>query len=212
MSSLPTPTPSAAPPPPIETEPPRQSVAILAVILGLVGGLCVLSLIIISNRTKCKKPSPHTADEAITEPPSTPRGRTISASHPAARITPFGSRQHPQFRASLFLHTLLMSPTYPLPVEHTPGSDMRVAVRLPDGSWDFTEPGQNLGLNASKVDLIAAPSRGSCSCSSLSRACTPIAREHDGTPSSRDPAEHDTETVDPAPPAYGSNIARISTT
>ena len=76
---------------------------------------------------------------------------------------------------------------------------MRVAVRRPDGAWDFSQPGHNLGLNASKADLISIPSRGSY----LSPPCTPIAKAHDDTASSRDPAEHNMETIDPAPPAYG---------
>ena len=80
---------------------------------------------------------------------------------------------------------------------------MRVAVRRPDGAWDFTQPRQNLGLNSSKADFVAIPSRGSCSRSSISCERTQITKEDDDTTFSRDTMEHDVEPLDPAPPAYG---------
>ena len=130
MSSLPTPTPGP-PPPPDASSPTRQSVAILAVVLGLVGGLCVLSIIIVFYRTRCKKSPSPTTDEAIAEALSTLRGRTISTSHPAARMVPFESRQHPQFRGSRLL--FLLSPHLSSP--RRIHSRLRNARRRPPARW-----------------------------------------------------------------------------
>lgn len=46
--------------------------------------------------------------------------------HPAARIIPFGTpgtEGHTYYR-------------------HAPGKDMRIAIRRPDGAWDFTDPNE----------------------------------------------------------------------
>lgn len=49
----------------------------------------------------------------------------LDKDHPAAKIVPFGT---PGTEAHLF--------------RHTPGRDMRIAIRRPDGAWDFTDSSQ----------------------------------------------------------------------
>ncbi|KAJ3574809.1 hypothetical protein NP233_g1513 [Leucocoprinus birnbaumii] len=72
--------------------------------------------------------------------------------HPAARIVPFGT---PGAEG----HTYYQ-PDFVIVLGHTPGKDMRIAIRRPDGAWDFTDP--NEPFTPSGVsDLQPSPSPAS---------------------------------------------------
>ncbi|KIL62519.1 hypothetical protein M378DRAFT_761688 [Amanita muscaria Koide BX008] len=70
--------------------------------------------------------------------------RPVDKSHVAARITPYGSSTNlvPRFN-------------------HSPGNDMRIATRRPDGAWEFSTPGA--AFNPTGVDEIEPPASASTS-------------------------------------------------
>ncbi|KAG6829021.1 hypothetical protein H0H92_005929 [Tricholoma furcatifolium] len=77
-------------------------------------------------------------------------GKSLSQHHPAAQITPFGSfgGETPRFR-------------------HTPGSDMRIAIRRPDGAWLFSNPHDPFSpYGVSEIDILPSPLSSTASLSS----------------------------------------------
>ncbi|CAA7260347.1 unnamed protein product [Cyclocybe aegerita] len=83
------------------------------------------------------------------------QGTVMNQDHPASSITPFGAggphagRKAPQFT-------------------HTPGEDMRIAVRRPDGAWHFADsrtPFTPTGVQ--DIDVLPSPMSSSVSLLSL---------------------------------------------
>jgi hypothetical protein len=83
----------------------------------------------------------------------------MSSTHPASRITPFGSagEESPKFGEFCLIMTL---PTISeRDVVHTPGSNMRIANRRPDGVWEFADPnGPFTPAGISDLDLSPSSS------------------------------------------------------
>ncbi|TFK45119.1 hypothetical protein BDQ12DRAFT_674159 [Crucibulum laeve] len=84
----------------------------VAVVLSILGAILVGGIIYMTIRLKRRQ-----ANGAASGPY---HGTVVNEEHPSAQITPFGSpgSETPQFR-------------------HTPGSGMRIAIRRPDGAWQF---------------------------------------------------------------------------
>ncbi|TFK68470.1 hypothetical protein BDN72DRAFT_841758 [Pluteus cervinus] len=100
------------------SESPPQSPANLSVVigavLGVIGGILIVCIVIYTIRLKRNQKNGEGQSS---------HGTIVDRAHLASRITPFGSNQN-------------RGPTF----EHTPGQDMRVAVRRADGGWDFEHP------------------------------------------------------------------------
>lgn len=163
-----------------------HSILIAIVVLGIVGMALVGGIIFFTVRHKKRRP-----DEA-----SGPfKGTLVHRDHPAAWITPFGGggphsgRTIPQFT-------------------HTPGEDMRIAFRRPDGAWHFADS-RTPFTPAGVKDIEVVPSAMSSSASLFSlNVRTPSNKEREAR-AARDLSEgYDSElgfaispTVSP-PPAY----------
>jgi len=92
-------------------------ILVLVIILGIVGAFMIAYIIYITLHVKRRQ------DNGEVLGPY--QGTLIqNHDHPAAHITPFGAigggYGRPQYK-------------------HKPGSDMRIAVRRPDGAWHFTD-------------------------------------------------------------------------
>jgi hypothetical protein len=90
---------------------------VVVVVLSIVGFLIISGVVYITYRQSRKR---RRAGSIATGPY---HGIVVDKDHPAAIVTPFGSSagEGPRFL-------------------HTPGSDMRIAVRRPDGAWQFSSP------------------------------------------------------------------------
>jgi len=153
---------------------------ILAIVLGVLGAITIAIILIWTFRMKRRRSVEGTdADDDL----SPLHGKRITSTHPASRITPFGS-EAPRF-------------------QHTPGSGMRVAQRGPDGSWRFTEPRTPL-TPGSLSNLDVTPLSVSPYASPISPSLSIPARSLDWKKSQenrlRYPHDYDVE-VNP-PPAY----------
>ncbi|KAF8627747.1 hypothetical protein AX17_006114 [Amanita inopinata Kibby_2008] len=128
------------------------------------------------------------------ESPST-RSKAVDRSHIAAQITPYGSASNltPQFN-------------------HTPGSDMRIAIRRPDGAWEFAHPGSPFNPAGVREIEVPPPSAGTMS----SFPPTPVTPEMPKSPAEmmkeresnaarliRKGYDYREFDVDTPPPAYG---------
>lgn len=105
----------------------------LGVTLGVVGSLLVvgISYFIIRMRRAKSKQGGQSAEEKHLY--SVGRKSTLlDTRHPATHITPFSS----EYTAFM----LGIRERNRIPVDHTPGANMRVARRRQDGAWDFEEP------------------------------------------------------------------------
>ncbi|KZT04834.1 uncharacterized protein LAESUDRAFT_727693 [Laetiporus sulphureus 93-53] len=108
----------------------------IGVSIGFIAVLTIVSGIVLHRRRR----NPHVI---ASEPRKEVRRSTIlELSHPACRVTPFGS---PEEDTPRFMHT--------------PGANMRVAHRRSDGGWEFTEiqpdSASMLDFSPSRVSLSA---------------------------------------------------------
>jgi len=97
-----------------------QQGAVLGAVLGIVALVLLAGIVFITLRVRRRGGS---EGEKVTGPFH--GTALLDKDHPAAKIVPFGT---PGTEAHLFCHT--------------PGRDMRLAIRRPDGAWDFTDPSQ----------------------------------------------------------------------
>lgn len=155
----------------------------VGIVLGVVGALLVAGVIYATWRMKRRRSSEN-ADAMESSLVSAPQGRSLDRSHPAARITPFGSPEGetPRFK-------------------HTPGADMRIATRRPDGAWHFADPRTPFTpLGVSEIDVLPSPS------SSIGTLPPRVRTKEQEAKSSRDlhgyDRDHDVDINRP-PPAYG---------
>lgn len=93
---------------------------IIGVALGIVALVLLAGIVFVTLRARRRSGN-------VGEKASGPFHGTalLDKNHPAARIVPFGT---PGTEAHLF--------------RHTPGRDMRIAIRRPDGAWDFADSSQ----------------------------------------------------------------------
>jgi len=120
----------------------RQNDRRLLIVVFALGIALIGFIIYMTVRLKRRRP-----DEA-----SGPyKGTLVHHEHPAAQITPFGGggpysgRNTPQFK-------------------YTPGEDMRIAFRRPDGAWHFADsrtPFTPTGVN--DIDVLPSPLSSSAS-------------------------------------------------
>ncbi|KAG6915845.1 hypothetical protein DXG01_009604 [Tephrocybe rancida] len=166
------------------TQPADNRLTIVGIVLGIIGIILVAGVIFTTLRMKRRRSTDTTGDsESFVSPP--PR-RRIYRMHPAAHITPFGTPggDSPRFK-------------------HTPGSDMRIAMRRPDGAWQFSDPRVPFApAGVSDIDVLPSPS-------SYSGVLPPPhvqARDSDSK-MLRDLHyaydRHYDFDIDPPPPAYG---------
>lgn len=149
--------------------------------LGIVGVALIGFIIYITVRLKRRRP-----DEA-----SGPyKGTSVHHEHPAAQITPFGGggphsgRNVPQFK-------------------YTPGEDMRIAIRRPDGAWHFADsrtPFTPTGVN--DIDVLPSPMSSSASLLSFNTKM-PSNKEQEFNDTRYDPeSDFEISPIAPPPPAY----------
>jgi len=114
----------------------RKLSIVLGVTLGGIGLLIIASIIIFTTRMKRRR------NVRELDYVSSSHGSVVDRLHPASKITPFG---RPRSEGPRF--------------SHIPGSNMRVAIRRPDGAWDFSRPPSSftpLGVN--ELDLSPSSS------------------------------------------------------
>lgn len=155
---------------------------IVGVVLGVAAALLIAGVIYTTLRMKRRRSTTTNVDgsESFVSPPL---GTSVDHYHPAARITPFGSPggETPRFK-------------------HTPGADMRIAMRRPDGAWHFADPRSPFTPSGvSEIDVLPSPS-------SSTGMLPPRVRmkEHEAK-ASRDLRygyDYDID-LNPPPPAYG---------
>jgi len=113
----------------------------VGIVLGVVGALLVVGVVYATWRMRRKRSSDN-ADSIESSLVYHTQGTSLDQSHPAARITPFGSPEGetPRFK-------------------HTPGADMRIAMRRPDGAWHFADPRMPFTpTGVSEIDIMPSPS------------------------------------------------------
>ncbi|KII95414.1 hypothetical protein PLICRDRAFT_48370 [Plicaturopsis crispa FD-325 SS-3] len=119
---------SSSAPPPTHFPPPSNSrIVALSVTIGVVTALIILGGTYVYLRLR-KKPAVTDTGDVDVVYPSGRASTLLDRTHPAARITPFGSPggEIPRFSDA-----------------YVPGANMRVARRLEDGSWTFEDPQQS---------------------------------------------------------------------
>lgn len=147
-------------------------VSTVGILLTVVGVLLIAGVVFMTLHMKRRRcPNNVNGANSFTSPPL---GRVLESSHPAARISPFGS-PGPRF-------------------QHTPGSEMRIALRRPDGAWEFADPQTpftSSGISA--PEALHSPSTASM--------LSPKARKKDYETYGYD-RDYDFD-LSPPPPAYG---------
>ncbi|KAG6834677.1 hypothetical protein H0H93_008086 [Arthromyces matolae] len=114
--------------------------------------------------------------ESFTSPP---RRRKLDFHHPATHISPYGSHVGEALR-----------------FQHTPGSDMRIATRRPDGAWQFSDPSSPF-TPSGVSELDSSPKRSYKSSLPKKTKSTLLHNTQ------FDYAGHYDFVIDPPPPAYG---------
>jgi len=151
-------------------------VNVVGIVLGIIGIILVTAIIFVTIRMKRRGSVDDIEGSRI--------GRKLDRSHPAAKVTPFGSSGGE-------------TPRY----NHTPGADMRIAVRRPDGAWHFSDPRAPFTPSGvSDLDVLPSPA-------SYTSTLPPSIRSKDQLKSSRDlrdiyDRDYDVD-LQPPPPAYG---------
>ncbi|KAF5374617.1 hypothetical protein D9615_008959 [Tricholomella constricta] len=182
LNPLPSSSSSSHPSPTGQTAPQNESqISIIGIVLGVIGALLVAGVIFATLRMKRRR-SLNNADGSEESFVSPKQGRRVDRSHPAALITPFGwpGGETPRFN-------------------HTPGSDMRIAVRRADGAWDFADPRAPFTPSGvSEIDVLPSPS------SSTGKLLPRVRTKEQESKASRYgyDREYDVE-IHPPPPAYG---------
>jgi len=163
----------------------ENQMTIVGIILGVVGVILFAGVIYATLRLKRRRsPTAGSDSESFV---SSSTGARLDQYHPAARITPFGTPggETPRFK-------------------HTPGSGMRVAIRRPDGAWEFEDP-RRAYTPSSRSDLEFLPSPSS----SLGTLPPKVRSKEHEFKSSRDlrydyDRDYDIDIdISPPPPAYG---------
>ncbi|KAF9461852.1 hypothetical protein BDZ94DRAFT_790607 [Collybia nuda] len=186
-SSAPPPPPSHHPPPPTTTDGDGRT-NIVGIVLGVAGLFIVCIIVYTTWRLKRRRSAGAADDPSFGDPQK--HGTVLDRAHPAARITPFGSPEGetPRFK-------------------HTPGADMRIAVRRPDGAWQFSDPRTPFApIGVSELDVLPSPSPSSFS-STATATIPPVRGPHkkelEAKPA-RKACERDYDPdLNPPPPAYG---------
>ncbi|KAF7299466.1 hypothetical protein MIND_00896600 [Mycena indigotica] len=132
-------SPSPSSPSPSSTTAPSSSTTLIQIVIAAICGVCLLALImfIIFRRRQNKKQ----------KGPEVQAGEIVARTHPAAlMITSADGKGNPRF-------------------VHTPGTNMRTAMRKADGSWEFSD-----SRSPFTPTIIAEPERPS---SSYSRSPSP---------------------------------------
>ncbi|KAG5651305.1 hypothetical protein H0H81_009130 [Sphagnurus paluster] len=165
-------------------------VSTVGILLTVVGVLLIAGVVFMTLHMKRRRcPNNVNGANSFTSPPL---GRVLESSHPAARISPFGS-PGPRFRTpaqTLFGNFSSVN----LLLEHTPGSEMRIALRRPDGAWEFADPQTpftSSGISA--PEALHSPS--------IASMLSPKARKKDYETYGYD-RDYDFD-LSPPPPAYG---------
>ena len=136
------------------------------IILSILAALLVAYIVYITLKSKKRQQnSEHPGPSRYTS------SIHLNLNHPAAQIAPFGSYSHSgatRPRYSVYSPLFYFFHQH-APVEHTPGEDMRIAVRRPDGGWNFTSqtPFEPSGVR----DLDNVPSLKSSS-ASIASSCS----------------------------------------
>ncbi|GLB38004.1 hypothetical protein LshimejAT787_0410550 [Lyophyllum shimeji] len=157
----------------------------VGVVLGVIGAFLVVGVVYATWRMKRRRSSNGASTESLVGPP---KGTSLEQSHPAARITPFGSPggETPRFK-------------------HTPGSDMRIAMRGADGAWHFADPRTRFSPSGvSEIDVLPSPlsSRSTMTLPSPVRTKEQEAKSPANLRHGYDRSEYDVD-LNPPPPAYG---------
>ncbi|PFH47403.1 hypothetical protein AMATHDRAFT_50336 [Amanita thiersii Skay4041] len=129
-----------------------------------------------------------------TELPSR-KSTAVDPSHIAAQITPYGSasKSKPHF-------------------DHRPGSDMRIAIRRPDGAWDFAHPGSPFNpAGVREIELTPhtpGPSSSIPPTPTTPKSPVELMKERESKAArlirkGYDDREFDADPDCPPPPAYG---------
>jgi hypothetical protein len=134
--------------------PPTATIALVLTAIALV--LIIIILFLTRRFKRNSNANKGTSALPSTELPSH-RSMFLDRSHPAARITPFGSDSGCEIPAYAF--------------DHEPGKNMRVALRRPDGAWEFVEQRTSPYSPYGMADPDAFPA--SSSASLLSTATSP---------------------------------------
>jgi len=155
---------------------PRLSAVII--VLGIVAAFLITFIVYITLRVKKREVSGDTLDPS--------HGTVMHQDHPAAHITPFGAAG-PQSGGRV--------PRF----GHTPGQDMRIAIRRPDGAWHFADsrtPFRPSGV--SEIDVLPSPisTVGSRGFPPPAARRLPSTKEKEASYLSCD------DTHNPPPPAY----------
>jgi len=123
-----------------------KRVVAVGVSLGIIGFLAIVGIIFWVLRLRRRSTGAQDAT-SLTDRNHQKylRHTDVDEQHPARRVVPFGS---PEGETPRFVHT--------------PGENMRIATRRPDGAWDFIEPGGPLTPSGFRdTDSIMPPSPSS---------------------------------------------------
>ncbi|KXN82439.1 hypothetical protein AN958_02558 [Leucoagaricus sp. SymC.cos] len=119
---------------------------VVGCVLGIVGLILLVGILILTLRVRRRQKS---ARNSVMQPFH--GSAVLDKRHPAARIVPFGT---PGAEGHYY--------------RHTPGKDMRIAIRRPDGAWDFTDPNQPFTPNG-VTDIVPSPVSSTATFSSISK-------------------------------------------
>ncbi|RDB20783.1 hypothetical protein Hypma_012214 [Hypsizygus marmoreus] len=161
-------------------------ISIAGIVLGILVFIVIGGIIFATIRMKRRRAA--NAKAGADYYVSSSHGTTLDRDHPAARITPFGA---PGGETPRFI-VLIVS-------EHTPGSDMRIAIRRPDGAWHFADPRTPFTPSGvSEIDVLPSPS----SSSSIKFPRRVHAKEYETKLSRELHMGYDDIEANPPPPAY----------
>ncbi len=111
--------------------------AITGAVLGIVGLVLLAGIVFITLRVRRRR-----AGDGETVIGPFHGTALLDKDHPAAKIVPFGTPGTEAHLFRTFVFSFLQDARLSRVAGHTPGRDMRIAIRRPDGAWDFTDSSQ----------------------------------------------------------------------
>lgn len=111
--------------------------AIVGGVLGTLAFILLVGIVLITLRVRRR--AKDDGEKAVGPFQGT---AVLDKSHPAARIVPFGTPGAEGHYFRKFPSFLMQQISNRCIIGHAPGKSMRLAIRRPDGAWDFTDPSE----------------------------------------------------------------------